>query len=701
MKNAYPPRRSERGTVLVMVALWLPLVVLMLSLVVNVGHWFEHRRHLQVQADAAALAGGDLFGACFNGGGGDAAIFGEATKYGGSTAQFNGSSLPYTPLYNFQVGGTKAERVAVLYQSRRFANESANTVSDPTAETQAPCETPSLMFDVKATESDLPWFLTAGTVKAINAQARVQLRGLNNINPSLPLAVPDVNPRQVGVTFVNEATGAEISGCSGPGKVTGTTCTFSLTKGAPAGGLNMWSGLASITVPAVPAKVGVRIGLGGQVGSCANTGGTATYTCFDGASTSTGLTMIRSYAVSAPAPPVAPSNMSAPVLEGVWPTSCSGNGAFYFITTGTCTSGVTAEVNYGTGSVQPGSSLFIRATVGSTTLALRPVAFDSARNSWVWALPAGTSFALPAQAGAQGVSLAWEVQDTTKKIGGSACTAKNNNPCKGNFVNAPQQRFYSGTDNFAASGPIRSVQITGGTDVNGPASLVPGSSGALNISIGVAGSYGVHTPCSPPPSGGSYTCFASDRAVLLRLKQDRGPNTYTVDCGGKNIRDMIENGCSNRYGINSPDVCPDPANPSPPDCVPVQTGTATGQIRQGMNNRFSNPSTGACYPNSYPTVVPGDPRVVIVMVTDFSAFSGGGGNLTVPIVTYGAFYVVGWDGAAGSCNNEPYSNTGNSGSSGTGDVWGHFIKYVPTDGTGGSGSCDLAGLLPCVPVLTR
>jgi hypothetical protein len=163
---------------------------------------------------------------------------------------------------------------------------------------------------------------------------------------------------------------------------------------------------------------------------------------------------------------------------------------------------------------------------------------------------------------------------------------------------------------------------------------------------------------------------------------------------------MITKGCANRYSVNAAGVCPDAGTPpTPPDCVPVQTGAATGQIRQGMNDRFA--PGDVCLPNNYPTVRPGDRRVVIVMITDFSAFDGGGSS-TVPVVTFGAFYIVGWDGAPATCDNEPFANTGTPGASSEGDVWGHFIAYVDTGGNGDPNRpCDPSGLLPCVPLLTR
>ena len=47
---------SEDGGALVMAVIWLPVLLLIVVLVVDVGNWFAHRRHLQTQADAAALA---------------------------------------------------------------------------------------------------------------------------------------------------------------------------------------------------------------------------------------------------------------------------------------------------------------------------------------------------------------------------------------------------------------------------------------------------------------------------------------------------------------------------------------------------------------------------------------------------------------------------------------------------------------------
>ena len=49
--------RGERGGVLVLVALMFPLMLAFAALVIDVGHAYQVRRHLQASADAAALAG--------------------------------------------------------------------------------------------------------------------------------------------------------------------------------------------------------------------------------------------------------------------------------------------------------------------------------------------------------------------------------------------------------------------------------------------------------------------------------------------------------------------------------------------------------------------------------------------------------------------------------------------------------------------
>jgi hypothetical protein len=74
----------------------------------------------------------------------------------------------------------------------------------------------------------------------------------------------------------------------------------------------------------------------------------------------------------------------------------------------------------------------------------------------------------------------------------------------------------------------------------------------------------------------------------------------------------------------------------------------------------------------------------------------------VPVTDFGTFYVTGWDyvgGHAPCSDNEPFPGPGTDSK---GDLWGHFIKYVDSINTGGTGDvCDFGSFGTCVPVLTQ
>src|SRR5205085_7109415 len=55
-------QRGERGAVMVLVAVCLPALALLAAFAIDVAHWYDYSRNLQLRADAAALAGGDQFG---------------------------------------------------------------------------------------------------------------------------------------------------------------------------------------------------------------------------------------------------------------------------------------------------------------------------------------------------------------------------------------------------------------------------------------------------------------------------------------------------------------------------------------------------------------------------------------------------------------------------------------------------------------
>src|SRR5947209_2363240 len=74
-------RDSERGAVLVIFALLAPVLVAFLIYVIDVNNWNEHKRHLQVQVDSAALAAAAGFQPCDN-----HEIYSRAGEYSGASS---------------------------------------------------------------------------------------------------------------------------------------------------------------------------------------------------------------------------------------------------------------------------------------------------------------------------------------------------------------------------------------------------------------------------------------------------------------------------------------------------------------------------------------------------------------------------------------------------------------------------------------
>ena len=115
---SFPQLHDERGGVLVILAVFLPVLLMFGTFVVDVGNWFEHKRHLQLQVDAGALAGGGLFASPCS----DAPIEQNARRYAGDPNP-DATSLysPTAGFYNPQV--TNPEDVHVLINSTEFWNE--------------------------------------------------------------------------------------------------------------------------------------------------------------------------------------------------------------------------------------------------------------------------------------------------------------------------------------------------------------------------------------------------------------------------------------------------------------------------------------------------------------------------------------------------------------------------------------------------
>ena len=664
-------RTGESGAVIVMVALWLPVMFLLMTFVVDVGNWFVHKRHLQMQADSAVLAAAQEYKfPCV-----DATITQRAAEYSGDT-------------YNAQIGGTPPSRVHRLINSKTFYNQPAKT--DDTTESP-PCT--AGMIDVKLTETDLPWYFkpVAGllgggspVVPFINAQARVSVNQLESSAGSLPLGVPDVNPKGARATFINEATGAILA-------------STTLTKQGTSNGLMVWDNAAApvaVTLASDAVDVGVVVTLTGQTST---TCGAPLVDCYDADATkladgrpSRGILHLRGWSSAGSG-----AQPGDPILRGVElvPGSCSD--PYFSSAAATCTVGVRAKADFGTvGGVDQtaivGAALV--AKVGNTSYTMT---YDATNR--VWSSP--TTIPLTSAVGPVPVTIDWA--ETSGKRGTTTCTTRNTNPCKGTFGEV--QRAFSASD--SRSGPIKVAHVLE-NDVTWANSLERCSAVQTSCTHDLVIRIGVQS---------SLANAASVNDPVVSLRVNGGSQNQSLDCDPvlNQLNDEIARGCSPTYAINRGVACPPNTNdvwasPQPYKCVPITTGGRVNDPAKGLNLRILGSETpAACTsPNrwsQFPNLPSNDPRLLHVFTTPFGAFSGSG-STTVPVTGFGTFYITGWTGQGGNFGN-PCQGNGDDPVPGNdpGLIVGHFVKYIQTinSGGGGTAACDSSAFDSCVAVMTR
>jgi hypothetical protein len=631
---------GERGAVLVMVLLWMPVLILMATLVVDVANWFVHKRHLQMQADAAALAAAADW---TTPGCDDTAIDARARQYGGET-------------YNPQIGGTSPDDVHMLINSSTWYNQSSPV--DGTVDTRPPCQ--AAMVDVKLTETDLPWYFRIAQVPFINARARVSIVQADTMDGALPIAVPDSRPERVAVIFVDESTGQSL----GQRELTKTTNTS---------GDAIWDNAsAPLPVSIDRSRIGVRVAVSsGSSLTCGN----PLVQCYDAGSADGGILSIRGWQAGSIQPSQNPVARDVKVLPG----TCTG--AYFSSATSSCLVGVDAQIDFGTSAPVADLGATVVANLGGNQN--YPLTYNATTGRWV------SQIAIPiaAQAGPVSIDLKWEKTKGTSN--GNTCSTKGSNPCKGTFPAV--QRVFSGSE--ARSGPITEAHVfdatAPGVDANSLQMCATGCTHDLVVELRLVGSLEDAQSVSDPP-------------VALRVIG--GSQNQSLDCdpAQTNLKSELATGCEPSYTKNTGTACPAGnsilwASPEPWPCAGIQTGSATNQVGAGMNLRIlGDEKAKTCTsPNqwsSFPDLPRDDPRIVQVFLTPFGAF-GGSGSGTVPVTGFATFYITGWS-ANGSGFANPCEALGDDpvpDSSG-GYIMGHFIKYISTLNNG-------SGTVPCNPTV--
>ena len=348
---------SERGAVIVMVAVWLPVLALFTSFAVDFAHFFDYSRNLQNRADAAAISAANaLGGACFGN-----YTTTETNPIGQAAQQYAGPPIqdpgtPYTVPNNLPFAyntftpaqyqnvpnltmGTPPNYHLLLNSTRNWdaggTDWSMGSDAAHKLNSTAICSSTdedgltAAMVDVRITQSNLGLFFPMLSITpTISAHARVTLEGAAGANNIVPLAVRDpAEERCVEANFFSTA------------NTSTPIATAVLTKKGtdPNTGAVQWdnaSAPVSVTMPAAGTNVYEQI----VTGYC-----DANPATFDATS---GVMMINSYPTGTPGSGQAPVIASGGVNLTA-PPACTGDKlSNQYFSVQTCNVGVTAHVAF-------------------------------------------------------------------------------------------------------------------------------------------------------------------------------------------------------------------------------------------------------------------------------------------------------------------------------------------------------------------
>jgi len=368
--------RDERGQVVLLFALLLPMLLALGSIVVAIGGWYTYARHLQTKVDAAAFAGGASWGfPC--GADIDANIEEQARLYVGSHTSADGTVV--TSPHNPQLSGVGADEIYTSLNQAQWwgGGFPAPDFSDPPGPV---CE--SKILDVKATQEDPPllWSFIP-LFPDIKRKARVQIEEIDGLTGLLPIAVRLPQPLSAAAVFYDEETGSILDAklfrqvCTNPDDL--SDCIYDAPPGLghwttapdPGDPEGSWATFPVATATGVVVATSVRPACGagtppaaspcmtvtGWIGEpidefCRQASGTVRCFDADGAGSSqtvnSGLHFIRGYA---------PGDVGggAPALRGAWLESvdCPANG--YFNSSVACHVKLTVVVDIGSKDEDP------------------------------------------------------------------------------------------------------------------------------------------------------------------------------------------------------------------------------------------------------------------------------------------------------------------------------------------------------------
>ncbi|HSC92651.1 MAG TPA: Tad domain-containing protein [Gaiellaceae bacterium] len=631
---------DERGGVMIVVAIVMGAFALLVTGSLHVGNWYTHRRHLQLQTDAAAFAAGQRFGLCVAGGGALADMQAVADKFGGFTA---GAFNPQVGTDTTGSGVSYSGTVQRVYNSQAYPIGSDHP-DDPDTIPGDPCAEPQ-MFDVKATETTIPRLFSFLPLGEVNAHSRVELKAINEMKGLLPLAVPDVRPQYAFAHFL-DAGGTEIA-------------SVQLTKGAVVANRQSWTGTTTVPVPVGDIMVRIRL-----VGST-NPGlpcGQLYTECYD-------TDHVRGWDPATP----------APTVKDVWilPGSCVPD-AYY--AEDDCAAGLQADVDLGPLTPVTGATrVWAKVDGKNTKYDLSPSGLGTGVIRWT------VTGGIPlAGAGPHPISLGWNSGAGGDKSFGVVHTAVVGEPgplqlvqvAEGGSAGANTQETGSQTlevriqtlGNLLLSGPadppiyLRMFKSTGGSASQNQSLDCDRDLSTIRDELAQGCSpFYIKNPGLACPYGNAsalWNVWYVDNQSLPCVNLQLGASVGQIRQG---LNERI-------FGSSTGGTC---------SAGPVNWRRGTGF------DYDANPE---------------DRRALPLIVTPLGTFDGTGSD-RVPVIDFGYFYVTGYsnDPCEGvDPNQDPVPN--NRGAY----VRGHFIKFFPLENVVPSDElCDFDSITPCIGVLTR
>jgi hypothetical protein len=686
MLSARTRQVRERGQVVVLFALLLPVILTFGSIVMSAGNWYVLQRHLQTQADAAALASAPDFLGC----GQQAPI--ANVNIVNSALKFSGDTLR-SGQYNLQLEEAGDQR-AVVNSTRFWQSGDATDGSTLDNSLGLPCDTKFL--DVKITDDRAPLlFRWIPLFPSLKKKARVEMHAFQGGSGIRPIGVPEVDPTSVAVVFVNEDAPG---GVNSPGAIVGKSLlSFWDPKDAnPANrppaelaGVSAWhqdvtgvnfngnENYSAVVVASRDPGFSLNAGNGSLQAIC-NQNAIQTHCYGPGTTLQQGISFIHSYSDAGGGSPAGALIRGVDLFGGCGTVAAPYESNPYFnVDDGTSCAAITihARIDFGVTGDPTGMPTCAQATA-SPGGAMTWVDDGSPTGAWE------TAF-VPAIGSGRNVV---NISTAFKRPSASNCNTRNSG------ASFPRVAVpYLADDD---SGVVQYIRLDSLKAPFGLANSINGngSTSDVRVAVGLTLPLRDADPLDPPIPLRIWNTPSQSQALDCGVSGSSGWNTaMEFGCPPYQIYNQAwhTSGCSGPpTGVPAPD---------PPDCIASQNGNFQQSQIQQMWASPCSATPNNWYRNGI-TVPPfTDKRWIPLFIVDEKGFTQSGKKY-YPVRRFGGFYVT-----AGSGMNCPFDDPpGNL--SGKRTIYGHFVTYLPPtfgDAIPADDLCTFVEGGVCVPVLVE